>query len=152
MLFEGHKIVPYCPRCGTSLSSHEVSQGYRDVSDPSIFIKLKLEDEDAHFLVWTTTPWTLLSNVALAVGPSFDYARVEHKGQVLILAEALLPVLDGDYELLGTVKGRDLVGKRYVPCFPYFEDAETEPMPKMIRDASWEDVKAAIASEVRRQA
>ncbi len=124
MLFEGHKIVPYCPRCGTSLSSHEVSQGYKDVSDPSIFIKLRIRDEDAHFLVWTTTPWTLLSNVALAVGPSFDYARVEHKGQVLILAEALLPVLDGDYELLGTVKGRDLVGKRYEPCFPYFEDAE----------------------------
>ncbi len=124
MLFEGHKIVPYCPRCGTSLSSHEVSQGYKDVSDPSIFIKLRIRDEDAHFLVWTTTPWTLLSNVALAVGPSFDYARVEHKGQELILAEALLPVLDGDYELLGTVKGRDLVGKRYEPCFPYFEDAE----------------------------
>ena len=124
MLFEGHKIVPYCPRCGTSLSSHEVSQGYKDVSDPSIFIKLRIRDEDAHFLVWTTTPWTLLSNVALAVGPSFDYARVKHKGQVLILAEALLPVLDGDYELIDTVKGRELIGKLYEPCFSYFEDAE----------------------------
>ena len=124
MLYEGHKIVPYCPRCGTSLSSHEVSQGYKDVSDPSIFIKLKAEGEDASFLVWTTTPWTLLSNVAIAVGPSFDYVRVRHNGEVLILAEALLPVLDGDYEVIETFKGRDLVGKRYEPCFPYFADAE----------------------------
>ena len=72
MLYEGHKIVPYCPRCGTALSSHEVSQGYMEVSDPSIYIKMKLADEDVYFLVWTTTPWTLLSNVALAVGPHYD--------------------------------------------------------------------------------
>ena len=124
MLFEGHKIVPYCPRCGTSLSSHEVSQGYEDVKDPSIFIKLKIVDEDAFFLVWTTTPWTLLSNVALAVGPDFDYVRVRNKGDVLILAEALLNVLDGEKEILDTVKGKDLIGKRYEPCFPYYKDAE----------------------------
>jgi len=124
MLYEGHKIVPYCPRCGTSLSSHEVSQGYKEVSDPSIFIKLKVVDEEACFLVWTTTPWTLLSNVAIAVGPSFDYVRVRHRGQALILAEALLPVLDGEYEIVETFKGRELVGKRYEPCFPYFADAE----------------------------
>ena len=124
MLYEGHKIIPYCARCGTSLSSHEVSQGYKDVSDPSIFIKLKLTDEDAFFLVWTTTPWTLISNVALAVGPEYDYARVSHKGDTLILAEELLGVLDGDYELLGTVKGHELVGKTYEPCFPWFKDEE----------------------------
>lgn len=124
MLYQGHKIVPYCPRCGTSLSSHEVSQGYEDVSDPSIYIKLRSLDEDAYFLVWTTTPWTLVSNVALAVGPDFDYVRVRNKGQTLILAEALLGVLDGDKEILGSVKGRDLVGKRYEPCFPFFKDAE----------------------------
>jgi isoleucyl-tRNA synthetase len=121
MLFEGHKIVPYCPRCGTSLSSHEVSQGYEDVQDPSIYIKLKLVDEDASFLVWTTTPWTLISNVALAVGPEHTYVRVRNKGDVLILAEALVGVLDGDAEILGTVKGQDLVGKRYEPCFPFFD-------------------------------
>jgi len=124
MLFQGHKIVPYCPRCGTALSSHEVSQGYADVQDPSIYIKLKLVDEDAHFLVWTTTPWTLISNVALAVGPDHDYVRVRNKGDVLILAEALVGVLDGEKEILGTVKGSDLIGTRYVPCFPYFENAE----------------------------
>ncbi len=123
MLARGHKIVPYCPRCGTALSSHEVSQGYEDVSDPSIYIKLKLVDEDAYFLVWTTTPWTLISNVALAVGPDHDYVRVKHQGQVLILAEALVNVLDGDREVLGAVKGRDLIGTRYEPCFPFFKDA-----------------------------
>lgn len=121
MLFQGHKIVPYCPRCGTSLSSHEVSQGYEDVQDPSIYIKLKLVDEDAYFLVWTTTPWTLISNVALAVGPDHDYVRVRNKGEVLILAEALVGVLDGEKEILATVKGSDLIGKRYEPCFPYFD-------------------------------
>jgi isoleucyl-tRNA synthetase len=124
MLARGHKIVPYCPRCGTALSSHEVSQGYEDVSDPSIYIKLKLVDEDAYFLVWTTTPWTLISNVALAVGPDHDYVRVRHQGQVLILAEALVNVLDGDREVLGSVKGSDLIGRRYEPCFSYFKDAE----------------------------
>jgi len=124
MLFRGHKIVPYCPRCGTALSSHEVSQGYEEVSDPSIYIKLKLVDEDAYFLVWTTTPWTLISNVALAVGPDHDYVRVRHRGQVLILAEALLGVLDGDREVLGSVKGRELIGRRYEPCFPFFKDTE----------------------------
>jgi len=124
MLYEGHKIVPYCPRCGTSLSSHEVSQGYQDVSDPSIFIKLKLVDEDAYFLVWTTTPWTLLSNVALAVGPDYDYVKVKNNGDVLILAEALLGVLDGETEVIERLKGADLIGKRYEPCFHYFKDAE----------------------------
>ena len=125
MLYEGHKIIPYCARCGTSLSSHEVSQGYKDVSDPSIFIKLKLTDEDAYFLVWTTTPWTLISNVALAVGPEYDYVRVSHNGDTLILAKELLSVLDGEYELLGTVKGHELVGKTYEPCFPWFKDEES---------------------------
>jgi len=123
MLYQGHKIVPYCPRCGTSLSSHEVSQGYADTSDPSIYIKLKVEGEDAYFLVWTTTPWTLVSNAALAVGPDHDYVRVRNKGETLILAEALVGVLDGDTEILGSVKGSELVGKRYEPCFPFFKDA-----------------------------
>ena len=123
LLYQGHKIVPYCPRCGTALSSHEVSQGYADVADPSIYIKLKLVDEDAYFLVWTTTPWTLISNVALAVGAEHDYVRVRNKGEVLILAEALVGVLDGDKEILGAMKGSELVGKRYEPCFPFFKDA-----------------------------
>ncbi|MFQ5510384.1 MAG: isoleucine--tRNA ligase [Candidatus Krumholzibacteriia bacterium] len=124
LLYEGHKIVPYCPRCETSLSSHEVSLGYRDVSDPSIFIKFKLADGDDRFLVWTTTPWTLISNMALAVGPDHDYVRVEHRGETLILAEALLGVLEGDYDVRGRIKGSELVGKRYEPLFDFFKDEE----------------------------
>jgi len=124
MLYEGHKIVPYCPRCGTSLSSHEVSQGYMDVDDPSIYFKLKVKGEDAYFLVWTTTPWTLISNVALAVGPDYDYVKVEHGGDRLILAEALLGVLGGEYEIIEKFKGSQLAGKQYEPCFPFFKDAE----------------------------
>ncbi|MFO7915635.1 MAG: isoleucine--tRNA ligase [Candidatus Krumholzibacteriales bacterium] len=123
-LYEGHKIVPYCPRCGTSLSSHEVSQGYREVADPSIYFKLKIAGEEGYFLVWTTTPWTLISNVALAVGPEYDYVKIRHEGDILVLAEALLGVLEGDYEVLEKFKGSKLAGRRYEPCFPYFKDAE----------------------------
>jgi isoleucyl-tRNA synthetase len=124
LLYEGHKIVPFCPRCETSLSSHEVSQGYREVSDPSIYIKFKSSDSDDLFLVWTTTPWTLISNVALAVGAKNDYVRVEHEGEKLILAEALLGVLDGDYTVLDRMKGKDLIGRSYEPLFDFFKDAE----------------------------
>jgi isoleucyl-tRNA synthetase len=120
LLYEGHKIVPYCPRCETSLSSHEVSQGYEDVSDPSIFVKFKRNEVDEYFLVWTTTPWTLISNAALAVGDTFDYVRVRNGGDTLILAEALLGVLDGECEVLGRMKGAELVGSSYEPLFDFF--------------------------------
>jgi isoleucyl-tRNA synthetase len=120
LLYEGHKIVPYCPRCETSLSSHEVSQGYKDVSDPSIFVKFKRNDVDEYFLVWTTTPWTLISNAALAVGPTYDYVRVRNGGDTVILAEALLGVLEGDYEVMDKIKGADLVGSSYEPLFDFF--------------------------------
>ncbi|MEJ2722866.1 MAG: class I tRNA ligase family protein, partial [bacterium] len=122
LLYEGHKIVPYCPRCETSLSSHEVGLGYRDVSDPSIFVKFKAVDSDDRFLVWTTTPWTLTANAALAVGADHDYVRVRHGGDTLILAEALLSVLDGDFEIIDRMKGRSLAGRRYEPLFPFFKD------------------------------
>jgi len=124
LLYEGYKIVPYCPRCGTSLSSHEVSQGYKDVSEPSIFIKFKSADTSEFFLVWTTTPWTLVSNAALAVGLEHDYVRVSHRGSILILAEARLGVLEGDYEILERFKGGALLGRSYEPLFPFFKDAE----------------------------
>ncbi|MDZ7859067.1 MAG: isoleucine--tRNA ligase [Candidatus Krumholzibacteriota bacterium] len=124
LLYEGHKIVPYCSRCGTSLSSHEVSQGYKEVKDPSIYFKLPLKDEEASFLVWTTTPWTLLSNVALAVGPEYKYVKVKSNGEILILAEALTAVLGDEFEVLDRFDGKELVGKEYKPCFPYFEDAK----------------------------
>jgi isoleucyl-tRNA synthetase len=123
-LYEGHKIVPYCPRCETSLSSHEVSQGYKDVSDPSIFIKFKSRGADESFLVWTTTPWTLTSNAALAVGEHYDYVRVLHKGETLVLAEARLAVLEGDYEVLEKVKGGTLAGTQYEPLFDFYQGTE----------------------------
>jgi isoleucyl-tRNA synthetase len=122
LIYRGHKSVPFCPRCQTSLSSHEVSQGYRDVSDPSVFVKFKRAGADESFLAWTTTPWTLTCNAALAVAEEETYARVAHKGEVLVLAEALLSALDGEYELLGTLPGAELVGAAYEPLFDFYRD------------------------------
>ncbi|MGB7062804.1 MAG: isoleucine--tRNA ligase [Candidatus Zixiibacteriota bacterium] len=121
LIYQGHRIVPYCPRCGTPLSSHEVAQGYQEVSDPSVSVKMKLEGkENTYFLVWTTTPWTLISNVALAVGEHIDYVKVEHQGQELILAKALLDqALDGEYQIKEEYKGKDLEKLRYEPLFTF---------------------------------
>lgn len=123
LLYKGNKVVPYCPRCGTSLSSHEVAQGYKEVEDPSIFVKFPLAgEEDTYFLVWTTTPWTLPSNVALAVKDNYTYVKVEHNGEKLILAESRLGVLDGEYTLLESFPGSKLASIKYEPVFPFFED------------------------------
>jgi isoleucyl-tRNA synthetase len=120
LIYKGHKIQPYCPRCETPLSSHEVALGYEDVKDPSVYVKMKLrEEENTFFLVWTTTPWTLISNVALAVGKDVDYVKVEHKGENLILARARLSVLDGDYSIVEEMKGSKLLGKEYERIFGY---------------------------------
>ena len=120
MLYRGHKVVPYCPVCATPLSSHEMANSYRTVSDPSIFVKLKARDSDDYFLTWTTTPWTLPSNVALAVGVDYDYVRVRHGDEVLILAEARLPVLDSETktEVLERLRGKDLLGRHYEQLLP----------------------------------
>ena len=118
MIYKGYKIQPYCPRCETPLSSHEVSLGYQDVKDPSIYVKMKLKgSERTYFLVWTTTPWTLLSNVALAVHPEVEYVKVEHKGEELILAEARMNVLGEDYKVIEKILGKDLIGLEYEPLF-----------------------------------
>lgn len=126
LLYRGLKVVPYCTMCGTPLSSHEVAGGYQTTRDPAITVKLKAVGADEHFLTWTTTPWTLPANVALAVGEDFDYVRVRHRGETLILAQARLAALEpeGGVELLGTVKGRDLIGRRYEPLFPFLPEAE----------------------------
>src|SRR5262245_30415298 len=120
-IYQGFKVQLYCPRCGTPLSSHEVSLGYRDVQDPSVYIKAKVKGEDnTFFLVWTTTPWTLISNVGLAVNPNVDYVKVEHKGEWLILAEARLGVLPEAAAASSTrMKGSDLIGKEYERWFDY---------------------------------
>lgn len=124
-IYKGFKIQPYCPRCETPLSSHEVSLGYDNVRDPSVYVKMKLKGEaKTYFLVWTTTPWTLISNVALAVHPAVDYVKVEHKGEYLILAEARLAVLDGEYNILEKFKGASLATKEYERLFSYHAVSE----------------------------
>ena len=128
LLYKGFKIVPYCPRCGTPLSSHEVAQGYKDVKERSAIARFKVKGEDAYILAWTTTPWTLPSNVALCVNPNEDYVKVQSAdGYVYYLAQALCDTVLGSlaekdsdkpaYEILETYKGKDLEYKEYEPLF-----------------------------------
>ncbi len=128
LLYKGFKIVPYCPRCGTPLSSQEVAQGYKDVKERSAIVRFKAKDEDAYILAWTTTPWTLPSNVALCVNPNEDYAKVKAAdGYVYYMAVALLDTVLGSlgneeegvktYEILETYKGKELEGKEYEPLY-----------------------------------
>ena len=128
LLYKGFKIVPYCPRCGTPLSSHEVAQGYKDVKERSAVVRFKVKGEDAYFLAWTTTPWTLPSNVALCVNPAETYVKVKAAdGYTYYMAEALLDTVLGKladeeagtkaYEVLETYKGKDLEYKEYEPLF-----------------------------------
>lgn len=134
LLFRGHKVLPYCPQTGTSYSSHEVAQGYKEVSEPAVFIKFKLKDSNSSILAWTTTPWTLPGNVGLAVGPEVTYCRVKvtaepssswegrggaEIGEELILAKDLLGnVLRHKMEVLEEFPGSDLIGRNYEPLFP----------------------------------
>jgi isoleucyl-tRNA synthetase len=130
MIYRGYKIQPYCPRCETPLSSHEVALGYKDVKDPSVYIKMKVTgEENTYFLVWTTTPWTLIANVALAVHPEINYVKVElleadgeatkPSGEFLILAKARLEVLKEKYTVVAEFKGKELLGKEYSRLFNY---------------------------------
>jgi isoleucyl-tRNA synthetase len=127
LLYKGHKIVPYCARCGTALSSHELAQGYKSVTEPSVYVRFKAKGEpDAFFLAWTTTPWTLPSNTALAVGPDIAYVKAkklapsgaEGNGATYILAKDRLGVL-GEAEIIAEVKGSDLVGMEYEPLYAF---------------------------------
>lgn len=139
VVYQGYRVTPHCPRCGTSLSSHEVALGYKDATDPSVFIKFQLDrgksrmsaeaarlfpvDVPVYFLVWTTTPWTLPGNTAIAVAPDIEYAvvEIEESGSKhrLVLAQALLGgTITGPHSIAGTIKGRDLAGCVYVPLFP----------------------------------
>lgn len=128
LLYKGHKVVPYCPRCGTALSSHEVAQGYKDVKENSAIAKFKIEGkENEFFLAWTTTPWTLPSNIALTVNPNEIYAKVTYKDTfTAIMAEALLEQVlgEGNYTVLETMKGQALEHIRYEPLFDFLENDE----------------------------
>ncbi|NMD14691.1 MAG: isoleucine--tRNA ligase, partial [Caldisericales bacterium] len=123
LLYKGHKVVPYCPRCGTSLSSHEVAQGYQETKDPSITVKMEILDEPGtYFLVWTTTPWTLPANVALAVKADATYVLAEKNSEKYILVEALAQkVLEKDYQIIKTFPGKELVGKKYKPLYSFIK-------------------------------
>ncbi|MBT8080328.1 MAG: isoleucine--tRNA ligase [Gammaproteobacteria bacterium] len=128
LIYRGYKVVPYDPRIGATLSSHELALGYKEVEDPSIFVRFRVEGADnTSFLVWTTTPWTLPSNLMLAVHPEIEYSYVDADGETLILAEALREQVLGelDHEVTRTVKGKELLGMRYERPFDYLEvDAE----------------------------
>jgi len=118
LLYKGFKVVPYCPRCGTPLSSHEVAQGYKDVKERSAIVRFKKKDDDVYFLAWTTTPWTLPSNVALCVNPDEEYSKVKQGDYTYILASALVEtVLKDDYTVLETYKGKELEGIEYEPLW-----------------------------------
>ncbi|HEY4889645.1 MAG TPA: isoleucine--tRNA ligase [Candidatus Dormibacteraeota bacterium] len=121
LVYKGFRVAPYCSRCATPLSSHELAQGYRDnVPDPSVFVRFKLKsDPNTAILAWTTTPWTLPGNVALAVDNDIDYIKVKDGDDFLILAESRLEVLNESPEVVDRMKGRDLVGLDYEPLFPY---------------------------------
>ena len=121
LVYKGFRVAPYCSRCATPLSSHELAQGYRDnVPDPSVFVRFRLKkDPKTSILAWTTTPWTLPGNVALAVGPDVDYIKVKEGDEYLILAEARLAVLKEAPQVVERMKGRDLIGVEYEPLYPY---------------------------------
>lgn len=124
LLYKGYKIVPYCPRCGTPLSSHEVAQGYKDVKERSAIAKFKMKNEEAFILAWTTTPWTLPSNVALCVNPKETYVKAKMEdGTIYYLAQALCDKVlgEGTYEVLESFVGTELEYKEYEPLFPFVE-------------------------------
>jgi len=122
LLYQGYKVVPHCPRCETALSSHEVAQGYRSVTETSMYVKFKLVDEpDTYVLAWTTTPWTLPGNVALALGPKIKYVKVKIKDEYYILAKDTLKVLEGKYEIVKEYTPKELEGKKYKPLFDFLD-------------------------------
>jgi len=125
-IYEGHKILPYCPRCGTGLASHEVAQGYEEIKTVTAYVKFKKKDVDEYFLAWTTTPWTLLSNVALTVNPVVDYLKIRmldkdgQKGEVYYISKPLVDkVIKDEYEVLEEMKGKDMEFMEYEQLMPY---------------------------------
>jgi isoleucyl-tRNA synthetase len=152
LLYRGYKVLPYCPQTGTSYSSHEVALGYKEVEEPSVYVKFKLEDTDASILAWTTTPWTLPGNVGLAVGPDVEYVRVRvtadpenweghggaKVGEELILAKDLFKeVIRHHCEEIETFPGSDLIGRSYTPLFPDAVDRDGSETAWTVIGADW---------------
>jgi isoleucyl-tRNA synthetase len=142
LLYEDLKVSPYCPRCQTILSSHEVAQGYKRIKEPAIYVKFRVlnpEYKNFSLLVWTTTPWTLPGNVAIAVNPSFDYSFLEKEGEVLILAKERAKALNIEGKILKEIKGKDLIGLRYQPVFDFYQ-------PDFEKERIWEVLGADFVS------
>ena len=133
LLYEGYKVVPFCPRCGTPLSSHEVAQGYKDISEESVYIAFQVRNEPhKYILAWTTTPWTLPGNVALAVNPKFEYVEVKlEDGDSLILGKEKLNLVKGKYKILREMKGKELTGLEYEPLY-YIKETQNKNSHKII--------------------
>jgi isoleucyl-tRNA synthetase len=135
LLYKDYKVLPWCPRCGTALSSHELAQGYQDDKDLSVTAKFKIKGtENGYFLAWTTTPWTLPGNVALAVGPDVTYVEAKvttEKGEeILVLAKERLSVMQGEYEVIAEHKGSEMVGMEYEPLYPFFSNKFKDKNPQ----------------------
>lgn len=124
LLYKDYKVLPWCPRCGTALSSHELAQGYADVKDLSVYVKFKIKgSENTYFLAWTTTPWTLPGNVALAVGRDIVYVEAKIGKEIYILAKERLSVLGGDYEIVNEYKGSEILNMEYEPLYSFIKDS-----------------------------
>ncbi len=121
LIYKDYKIVPQDPKSETVLSSHELALGYRETKDPSVYVLFRIKNSDSYFLVWTTTPWTLISNVGLAVGPDIDYVKIKSGGKKIILAKERLSVIEGEYEVLEEFKGKKLEGTEYEQLFNYLK-------------------------------
>ena len=125
LIYEGHKILPYCSRCGTGLASHEVAQGYEEIKTDTVIAKFKRKDADEYFLAWTTTPWTLPSNVSLTVNPEEDYIKVKQDDEIYYVSKVLAErVLGEDYEILEEMKGKDLEYMEYEQLIPFVKTPE----------------------------
>ncbi len=124
LLYEDFKVVPFCPRCETPLSSHEVAQGYEKIKEDSVVLKFKIKNKEEYFLVWTTTPWTLLSNLAIAVNPTIDYVYAEEDGVTYVIAKDLANKFLENPKIKKKVKGKELLGMRYEPLFPYYKNLD----------------------------
>jgi len=142
LLYQDFRVSPYCPRCQTILSSHEVAQGYKRIKEPAIYVKFRVlnpEYKNCSLLVWTTTPWTLPGNVAIAVNPNFDYLLLEKEGEVLILAKERAKALNIEGKILREAKGKDLIGFRYQPVFDFYQ-------PDFEKERIWEVLGADFVS------
>lgn len=136
LIYKGYRVSPYCPRCSTALSSHEVAQGYKNIKTDSIFFRTKVIGEDnTYFAVWTTTPWTVISNIALCVNKAYDYSKVKYDGDYYYIATELASTLFGeDVEIVETMKGADLLGKEYEPVYDYLVDTFKQKAYYVVED------------------